>query len=362
MKILHIVGNRPQFIKLAMLQRALVQLPCESLILHTGQHFDPQMSQIFFDQLDIPKPDYVLGINGLTHNQLLGSLLIALDKIIPEIAPQLVVVYGDTNSTLAGALAAKKRNIPIAHIEAGIRTGNEEMPEESNRYLTDRMAQINFCCTYKGMENLRSEGYGREPIPSTYFNCGDLMLDACRYFKDRARNEYFPEGLGITGPFILASIHREENTEKPGRLENIIEGLNLIHKQIQVVLPLHPKTKMILEKRKIETDFIVAGAMGYLEMLALMQKCQAVITDSGGLCREAFFLQKKLIVVMEKPFWPELFDYGPCLHAEALSQDLMEKYTTLLNLEKKFDIELFGDGYAAEKISRILLSGKSVSQ
>lgn len=358
MKILHIVGNRPQFIKLAMLHRALIKNHCESKILHTGQHFDTQMSQIFFDQLDIPIPYNHLNVNNLPHGQLLGKLLTGIDASIPDINPDKIIVYGDTNSTLAGALAARKRNIPLIHIEAGIRTGNEEMPEESNRYLTDRMATVNFCCTYKGMENLASEGYGTSLIPSSYFNCGDLMLDASRSFEAQAREKHFPSQIKVGEPFVLASIHREENTEKPGRLEEIIDAFNEIHKKMAVVLPLHPKTKRIIQERKIKTSIFTTDALGYLEMLALLQKSNAVITDSGGLSREAFFQSKKTIVVMEKPFWPELFEHGPCLQARALKGELIDAFDSLQLLRKSFNSALFGDGHAAEKISSIIARGQ----
>ncbi len=354
MKLIHIVGNRPQFIKLALLNRALEARNGPGIIVHTGQHFDPNMSDVFFQELHIPAPDYSLGINSLSHNNLIGSMLTGIDGVLEAEKPHGVIVYGDTNTTQAGPLAAKKRNIPLAHIEAGIRTGNESMPEEANRYLADRMASLNFCCTYLGLENLRKEGYFSGLIHSGVHNSGDLMLDATLSFKDQALQQS-KAGMDA-GSFVLATIHRAENLENIDRLKNIVEALNTIHRQIPVVFPMHPRTGMIAEAHRLPVHFKACDALGYLDMLALLQRCRLVITDSGGLSREAFFLNKPVLVIMENPFWPELFLHGPCLQAAPEKEAIIEKMQALLALGKPFNTDIFGKGEAAAGISEIILS------
>jgi UDP-GlcNAc3NAcA epimerase len=364
MKIAHIVGNRPQFIKLALLYRELEEKqPNGSLIIHTGQHFDDNMSEIFFRELLIPEPDHRLKIHSLPHNTMIGRMLTDIDQVLEHEKPGCVVVYGDTNTTLAGALAAKKRNIRLAHIESGIRTGKEDMPEESNRYLTDRMSDLNFTCTGLGLENLRKEGFGGAAIPSRIFNTGDLMYDAALFFREKARHlslspsASLPTGLIGTGtPFVLATIHRVENTENLEKLRNIIDALNILHRVLPVIFPVHPKTRQTLAEYRIPVDFIMTPPLGYLGMLGLLDACRAVITDSGGLSREAFFFKKPALVVMENPFWPEIFLHGNCLPSAAVTTEITEKTTLLLGSDKPFENGIFGDGSAAGKISEILLT------
>ena len=352
MKIMHIVGNRPQFIKLAMLCREMKRLDMPHIILHTGQHFDRNMSDIFFEQLQIPKPNYDLGINHLSHNAMIGSMLTKIDQIMALESPEMVVVYGDTNSTLAGALAAKKRNIHLAHIEAGVRTGEDEMPEEANRYLSDRMADLNFCCTDLTIQNLLKEGYSSALIGRKIFNSGDLMLDATQNYKDLAiQKSTILNDLGISEGFILATIHRAENTSNTEALFQIVTALNKIHEQSPVLFPMHPKTKKLITQHKIPMKFQVMEALGYLDMLSLTQRARMVITDSGGLCREAYFLQKPTLVIMRSPFWPEVFLNGPCLQTAAIESEILQKSQDLQHLQRIFKSDIFGDGHAAQKIS-----------
>src|SRR5882724_124082 len=293
MKIIHIVGNRPQFIKLALLNKALQTKNTSNIILHTGQHFDKNMSDIFFDELEIPLPDYTLDINSMLHNEMIGKMLTGIDEILAKENPVCAVVYGDTNTTLAGAIAAKKRNIPIAHIEAGVRTMDESMPEETNRYITDRISALNFCCTDNNVENLKKEGFFSGAINSIVHNCGDLMLDAVLCFKDIALTRAkLPGTINLEKPFVLTTIHRAENTENIVSLQNIIAALNNINQHTPVVFPTHPKTKALIKKNAIPVSLTMLDALGYLDSLALTQKSTAVITDSGGLCRESFFFKK----------------------------------------------------------------------
>lgn len=369
MKIAHIVGNRPQFIKLSLLLRAWQRRTGDrTLIIHTGQHFSDNMSAIFFNEFGIPAPDHSLQIHSLSHNEMIGKMLVALDPVLALEKPDGVIVYGDTNTTLAGALAAKKRNIPLAHIESGIRTGKEDMPEESNRYVTDRLADLNFACTYLGMENLIREGYSTARV----FNTGDLMLDAAMLFKDKSREESVVlRDLPFAGPsFVLVTIHRAENAEDPAVLGSIIQALNIIHKQEPVVFPLHPRTRQLIDTHHIPVDFITTPPLGYMDMLALVQACRYVITDSGGLSREAFFFSKPALVVMQHPFWPEIFVHGRCLQAAALCEDILQKFqglkvgvtTPVSGMDGAggpFNSSIFGDGNAADNICDILLAAWS---
>ncbi|HMH21970.1 MAG TPA: UDP-N-acetyl glucosamine 2-epimerase, partial [Puia sp.] len=263
MNFVHIVGNRPQFVKLALLYPELQhRAGGRSQIIHTGQHFDPDMSDIFFRQLGIPAPDHLLSIRNLSHNDMIGNMLIGIDRLFAVERPDAVVVYGDTNTTLAGALAAKKRNIPLAHIESGIRTGKEDMPEESNRYLTDRMADWNFACTALGVENLIREGYGGPEagpgaIRGGVFNSGDLMLDAALFFREQALEQSAVlRDLRLEGlPFTLATIHRAENTDDQAALRTIIGALNDLHHHTPVLFPMHPRTAQRIAKLGLQVDF-----------------------------------------------------------------------------------------------------------
>ncbi len=393
MKTVHIVGNRPQFIKLSLLYRAWQRKDGgRPLIIHTGQHFSDNMSAIFFQEFNIPNPDYQLNINNQPHAEMIGRMLIALDPVIADEKPDGIIVYGDTNTTLAGALAAKKRNIPLGHVEAGIRTGQENMPEESNRYLTDRLSGLNFACTYRGVENLLKEGFtpgrnqvgnpgeGKEAISGTenpksgkisgmengknhgisgqIFNTGDIMLDAALLFKDKAREQSsLLRNLTLEGkPFILATIHRAENLDNPRALGEILTALNILHRSQPVVFPVHPRTRQVIDQHRIPLEVFTIPPVGYLDMIALTQACQQVVTDSGGLAREAFFFHKPSVIVMQNPFWPEIFEHGPSLQANAAEEEILEKFQALGNKNEPFNTTIFGDGTAAEKIRDILLA------
>jgi UDP-GlcNAc3NAcA epimerase len=350
MTIAHIVGNRPQFIKLALLQRALSRhAGWQSRIIHTGQHFSDNMSAIFFREFGLPAPDHQLKIHSLSHNEMIGQMLIALDNVLATERPDAVVVYGDTNTTLAGALTAKKRHIPVMHVEAGIRTGEETMPEESNRYLSDRLADMNFTVTALGRDNLLREGLSADRI----LNTGDLMLDAALLFARRALEEstlpatLFPEGR----PFVLTTIHRAENTDDPQALAAILDALHEIHKEIPVVFPMHPRTKQVIDQYHLPFRLISTPPLGYLDMLALMQAARYVVTDSGGVAREAFFFQKSAIVVMNKTFWPEIEENSPSLAAPADTARILQQFHAMASSNKAFRTGVFGNGQAAEKIS-----------
>lgn len=352
MTIAHIVGNRPQFIKLALLRRALSRhAGMGSRIIHTGQHFSDNMSAVFFREFGLPAPDHQLDIHSLSHNAMIGRMLIGLDGILTAERPDAVVVYGDTNTTLAGALAAKKMNIPLMHVEAGIRTGEEKMPEESNRYVSDRLADLNFTVTELGRRNLLREGVSAHRV----INSGDLMLDAALLFARRALDSTLPATLFPDGsPFVLTTIHRSENTD-PAALAAILRALHRIHEEIPVVFPLHPRTKQVIEAHRLPFRLISTPPLGYLDMLALMQAARYVVTDSGGLAREAFFFQKPTVVVMKKVFWPEIEENSPSLTAPADTEKILRQFRTMSSSDKAFRTGVFGQGQAAEKISAGIL-------
>jgi UDP-GlcNAc3NAcA epimerase len=351
--IIHIVGNRPQFIKLSLLHRSLSGSARQQII-HTGQHFSDNMSAIFFREFDIPAPDHHLQVHSLPHGEMIGHMLIGLDRILAQERPDAVIVYGDTNTTLAGSLAAKKRHIPLMHVEAGIRTGEEDMPEESNRYVSDRLADVRFACTWLGVDNLLKEGM---PV-ATVHNTGDLMLDAALLFGPRAKEastlvpQWFPDGQ----PFVLATIHRAENTDDPQALAAILQALHRIHSDIPVIFPIHPRTQQVIDAHGMELRLITTPPLGYLDMLALVQATGYVITDSGGLSREAFFFQKPSVIVMKQMFWPEISLHGPSLPAAAETNAILTIFRALQGPIRSFDTGVFGDGHAAEKIGRLILN------
>jgi UDP-GlcNAc3NAcA epimerase len=354
MKILHIVGNRPQFIKLAILQKKLESRGLANILVHTGQHYDPEMSGVFFEQLDIPRPDYSLGINQKSHNEMIGRMLCEIDPLLVRESPQAVVVYGDTNSTLAGALAACKRQVPVVHIEAGVRTGDLSMPEETNRILSDRMARLNCCSTRSGVLNLESESSLEGGIFSRAVFTGDLMLDAALKYGSRSLDRPVLQKLGLKPPFVLATIHREENLENHRAFSEIMLALNRLHGQMQVVLPAHPRTKRLMQEIGLQVQFNAINPLGYLDMLALVQQCHSVITDSGGLSREGYFFEKPSLIIMRRPFWPEIQEFGNSLRADPDQIDITRKHELLLNLPKKPGFDLFGDGNAAGRISDLV--------
>jgi UDP-GlcNAc3NAcA epimerase len=351
--IIHIVGNRPQFIKLSLLHRSLSGSARQQII-HTGQHHGHIMSTVFFRELEIPFPDHHLQVHSLPHGEMIGHMLIGLDRILAQERPDAVIVYGDTNTTLAGALAAKKRNIPLMHVEAGIRTGEEDMPEESNRYVSDRLADMRFACTYLGVDNLLKEG-----MPAgTVHNTGDLMLDAALLFGPGAKDtstlgpQWFADGR----PFVLATIHRAENTDNPHALTAILQALNRIHADIPVVFPLHPRTTKVIDDHDLVLKAFTTPPLGYLDMLALVQAAGYVVTDSGGLSREAFFFQKPSVIVMKQMFWPEISLHGPSLAVAADTDAILTTFRAVQGSDRPFETGVFGDGHAAEKIGRLILN------
>lgn len=360
MKLITIIGARPQFVKAAVVSRAILQhnekLGSEDIsekIIHTGQHFDENMSSVFFDQMDIPRPHYNLEINSLSHGAMTGKMLEKIEAVLLEENPDWVLVYGDTNSTLAGALAARKLDINVAHVEAGLRSFNMKMPEEINRILTDRISNILFCPTETAIENLGKEGYDQLEIKRV--NCGDVMHDAALYYRHRALK---PEGLNINKDFILCTIHRQENTDNKEKLVNIFEALGEIAAKLPIVLPLHPRTAKKLREFKIEisSEIVVLEPVGYFEMIWMLSHCEMVITDSGGLQKEAFFFKKPCMTLRDETEWIELVSNGVNFITGADKTLITETFKKIIESSINFDMNLYGDGMSGNAIVAELLS------
>jgi len=369
MKIVTIVGARPQFIKAAVVSRAIANFNknltsnspiITEVIVHTGQHYDRNMSDVFFEEMNIPRPDYFLDIHGLSHGAMTGQMMEKIEVVLVEERPDIVLVYGDTNTTLAGALAAAKLHIAVAHVEAGLRSFNRKMPEEINRVLTDHMAKFLFCPTKQSVENLKAEGINKKEFESGNNNgcspthnpnvclVGDVMLDAAIYYKKHARK---PQ-LAIPEKFILATLHRAENTDDTVRLKSIFDGFEKIGREVPIVLPLHPRTRKTIEALGLiaSESIKIFDPVSYFEMIYLLGNCRLVMTDSGGLQKEAFFFKKPCITMRDETEWVELVEYGFNSLAGAETESIHVAYKDIIETELDFNIELYGDGEAGKRI------------
>ena len=346
MKIITVVGARPQFVKAATLSREFARVGIDEKIIHTGQHFDANMSDVFFEEMNIPHPAYRLDINGVSHGAMTGRMLEGVETILMDEKPDAVLVYGDTNSTLAGALAAAKLHIPVLHVEAGLRSFNMMMPEEINRILTDRISSVLFCPTEAALKNLAAEGF--DNLPVQIVKNGDVMQDAALFYASRAAEKSTILKQLSVDRFVLATVHRQENTDDPVKLKNIIEGLNAIHKEFPVVLPLHPRTRNILMQSGLKTDVILIDPVGYFDMIMLLQQCRLVITDSGGVQKEAFFFGKHCITLREQTEWVELIEHGFNRLVGSDPQQLKQAFRYFMNTQSDFLVNLYGNGKAAE--------------
>ncbi|EQC43416.1 non-hydrolyzing UDP-N-acetylglucosamine 2-epimerase [Bacteriovorax sp. Seq25_V] len=345
MKFVTVIGARPQFIKASVVIKEIINNGLEHILIHTGQHFDANMSDIFFEELDISKPDYNLGINGKSHGHMTGEMISSIEDILIKEKPSLVIVYGDTNSTLAAAISASKLHIPICHIEAGLRSFNNRMPEEINRILTDRISSFLFCPTVEAVHNLEKEGY--KNIDCLIDNVGDVMLDAALHFRDKAKKRTLP----ITTDFILCTLHRAENTDDPTRLKNIISALNTISKKTTIICPLHPRTKALIDKLSIQISFKVIDPVGYLDMLNLIHNSMFVMTDSGGLQKESYFFNKRCIVLRDETEWVELTNAGINKLVGADEDLIIAEYENFISSVGIEQFENFyGNGTASKRI------------
>ena len=307
MKVLTVIGARPQFIKAATVSNKIRLNGNTEILVHTGQHYDNNMSDIFFEELGIPKPDYNLNIGSSNHGHQTGNMLIALEDIYLKEKPDIVLVYGDTNSTLAGSLCASKLLIPVAHVEAGLRSFNKAMPEEQNRILTDHISDLLFTPTLTAVNNLKNEN-----VTKGVHNVGDVMYDAINLFKERAKEaSTIIEKFDLApNSYILSTIHRAENTNSVERLTSILSALSSCGKKI--VLPLHPRTKRFIEEYNLHIgdNIKIIDPVGYLDMISLQENSQKIVTDSGGVQKEAYFLKKPCITMRDETEWVETVENG----------------------------------------------------
>jgi len=353
MKIATVVGARPQFIKAATISRAIAsRTDISEVLIHTGQHFDANMSEVFFTELDIRKPDHHLGIGGGTHGENTGRMLESIEKVLIAEKPDWVLVYGDTDSTLAGALAAAKLHIPIAHVEAGLRSFNRRMPEEMNRVLTDHASDLLFVPTSTAIKNLANEGISGEKVHLV----GDVMYDAALYYQVKACK---PNSVEISdeAPFILCTIHRAENTDYAARLTSIVTKLNQLAEQTPVVLPLHPRTVAALKRLPgvaLNPSIIVIEPVGFLEMTWLLTKCSLVLTDSGGVQKEAYFHKKPCLTLREETEWVELVEAGFNRLISPFSKDFIDVVSRMSQTKIPVGSRLYGDGQAANRTLNVL--------
>lgn len=334
-RLLTIIGARPQIIKAAAISRAIKNSFSDSLkeiILHTGQHYDANMSQVFFDELGIPRADYTFSLSGQSAEEQMAEMEKGIADVIKNEKPDVVLVYGDTNSTYAGAKAAAELNVPVLHVEAGLRSYNDKMPEERNRVYADSVSAMLFCPTRTGYDNLVKEGFSEKNNPPysrknpKIYHCGDVMFDNSMYFSSIAEKQTSvmdKHGL-VKNRFILATIHRNTNTDDAGNLNRIFSALNTISAKhnLQVLLPLHPRTKKMTSqllgeelKKQIEMNknFVITDPVSFLEMIALEKNCMMVMTDSGGVQKEAFYFSKPCIVLRTETEWVELTECGAAI-------------------------------------------------
>ncbi len=338
------MGNRPQFIKLAVLYQAIAARKiARQQILHTGQHYSHEMSGVFFDDLALPAPDIRLQVENTDPDLFIAHTTRQIQQYLAKEKPDTVIIYGDTNTTYAAAKAAARTGQTLHHFEAGVRTGDLKAPEEINRLVADRLSSVHYCCTTHNLQTLKAEGFGTS-IRATPVFTGDLMLDA--YLK-------IPEDTSFrleAAPYVACTIHRAENILIKQHLEAIIEALNTLHRHIPVVVPLHPHTQKKIAETGATVSFRVVPPLGYPQMKAFIKQASLVITDSGGVSREAYFAEKPSLVIMERPVWPEIIRSGAGLACGPNKDAILHAFTRLDQLKPGFEAALFGYGNAAQNI------------
>jgi UDP-GlcNAc3NAcA epimerase len=357
MRCVTIVGARPQFIKASVVSRALRRRDgLVEILVHTGQHYDANMSDVFFEELEIPQPDYHLGVGSGPHGEQTGRMLEAIEKVLRKEKSDAVLVYGDTNSTLAGALAAAKLCIPVAHVEAGLRCFNRRMPEELNRLVVDHLAALLLAPTQTAVDNLAAEGIAGPQVRLV----GDVMYDVALYYGQKAAaKSHILDALRLCPKeYVLATVHRAENTDDPGRLAAICDGLARVASETPVVLPLHPRTRAVVDRqgwlRGANPRLQVTAPLGYLDMLLLEKNAQLIATDSGGVQKEAYFYRVPCVTLRDETEWVELVAAGanrlcpPC-SAEAVARFIRESMTE--SFPARASQNLYGDGHAAEQVA-----------
>ena len=354
-KILTIIGARPQIIKAATLSRTIkdhYSFEVEEVLVHTGQHFDENMSAVLLKDVDIPKPKYNLGLGGLSQSAMTGRMMEGLEEICLKEKPDWVVVYGDTNSTLAGALVASKLHIKLAHVESGLRSHNMNMPEEVNRILTDRISNLLFCPTELAVKNLIKEGFDSFHTSKIKY-VGDIMYEGAMHFSKQSRRPSEINNADLNN-YVLATIHRAETTDNLENLMSVVEALNTINETTPVIVPIHPRTRSIIKDKNIEFAFQMINPVGYLEMLWLIQNCSLIITDSGGLQKEAYFFEKCCLTTRAETEWVELLESGNNILVAYESNKILSEFNT----PKKFKSsgKLYGDGNTSMLIINALIA------
>ncbi len=358
MKILTVIGARPQFIKAAAVSRVIrddYAGKIEEVLVHTGQHYDDNMSKVFFDELDIPRPKYNLEVSGGHHGAMTGRMLEAIEKVLIDENPDWLLVYGDTNSTLAGALAAAKLQIPVAHVEAGLRSFNMRMPEEINRILVDRVSTLLFCPTETAVQNLKQEG-----VSQGIHNVGDVMYDAALFYGDRAGSQIdISERFGLQDrQFVLATCHRAENTDDPERLSAILNAFSRIAEEISLVLPLHPRTRKLINDYGLMhylDSLIVFEPLPFLDMVALEKAARVILTDSGGVQKEAFFYGVPCITMRDETEWIETVHAGGNVLAGADTEKIYAAWKSQGSEKIDLNTSLYGNGHASNKVVQMMM-------
>lgn len=376
-KLLTIIGARPQIIKAAALSRVIKNKfsdKVREIIVHTGQHYDDNMSQIFFDELDIPHPNYNLNAGSGSHGKQTALMIEGIEEILLKEKPNCIILYGDTNSTLAGAVAASKIQVPIVHIEAGLRSFNKSMPEEINRIICDSVSTLLFSPTKAGFDNLVKEGFNKKTVPPYSFDnpkiyhCGDVMFDNTLFFSSLAeqKSTILKDNHLEIGNYLLVTIHRNNNTDEPNRLNALFRAINKIslENKIKIILPLHPRTAKLLSKNlsselysTVKTNDLIkiVSPVSFLEMIALEKNAFLVMTDSGGVQKEAFFFKKPCIILRSETEWIELVNSGSAIVADANEVEIIKAFEKFKKTKRfKFPV-LFGDGNAAEFICEEIL-------
>jgi UDP-GlcNAc3NAcA epimerase len=363
MRIMTIIGARPQFIKASAVSQALTTVGVEEVLVHTGQHYDPDMSDIFFRELDIPKPAINLGIGGGSHGAMIGRTMEGLEQVMTHNGPDWVLVYGDTNSTLAGALAAAKLQIPLIHVEAGLRSFNRRMPEELNRVLTDHASTLLFAPTAAAVQNLANEGIFGPKVTLV----GDVMYDVALHQGGRCSASTLAKwGLRPKG-YVLATVHRQENTDDPARLTTIFSALHTLARELPVVLPLHPRTRDALartpEVRECLGSLTVLPPIGYLDMIALERFARVVATDSGGVQKEAFFQGVPIVTLRDETEWIELVEMGWNRLAPPVDQQsILNALHAAMDSGGGCSGNPYGDGDSARKIVNRILEPNGLNE
>jgi UDP-GlcNAc3NAcA epimerase len=383
LKIVTVVGARPQIIKAAALSRAIrnfFSTEIEEIIIHTGQHYDANMSQVFFKELGIPDPHINLNIGSASHGKQTAQMIQDIEKILVAEKPDFLVLFGDTNSTLAGAIAASKIHIPIVHIEAGLRSFNKSMPEEINRIMCDHASTLLFVPTNSGIKNLEREGFTTgtsAPYTSDHpgvFHCGDIMFDNLVHFSETAgQKTNILQTLKLNeNDYVLCTIHRDNNTDSPERLHQIISAMCYIaeNMNLKIVIPLHPRTSKIIETKLPKDlynrlsgnkDIHLISPVSYLEMIMLEKNANLILTDSGGVQKEAYFFKKPLVVARPETEWIEIIENGAGIIADADELKIIESVKYFKSIDSLDFPNVFGDGNAAEFICRTMLEQKKIS-